>query len=154
MNGQWPIDMTSSRAILPPRRRVASAVLALLWAAAPARARDASSERRWYEAAVAMREQALSWGDQPYGAVLVRDGQIVAYGPSRVVKNRNPDAHAEREAIREALAKLGPDGAKGSILVSTSRPCWACEQAAARAGVSRLIFGAELEDAGAPRKGL
>jgi tRNA(adenine34) deaminase len=115
---------------------------------------ERAPERQWYEAAVAMRELAVSWGDQPYGAVLVGGGRIIGLGPSRVVRNRNPDAHAEREAIRDALDKHGKDAVRGAVLVSTSRPCWACEQAAARAGVARMVFGAALEDAGAPRAGL
>lgn len=107
--------------------------------------------RRWYEAAEAMRRLAVSWGDQPYGAVLVTPSGLVAEGPSRVVRNADPSAHAEREAIREAQRLLGVDNLAGSVLYSTSRPCALCEAAAARAGVSRMYFGPEMVDAGAPR---
>lgn len=105
----------------------------------------------WAAAARRMLELALSWGDQPYGAVLVLDGQLVGEGPSRVVKNKDPSAHAEREAIRDAQARLGRSRIEGSVLYSTSRPCRACEDAAADAGVSRMIHGDALHDAGAPR---
>ena len=98
-----------------------------------------------------MRRLALSWGDQPYGAVLVAANGAVAEGPSRVVRNSDPGAHAEREAIREAQRILGTRNLAGSVLYSTSRPCRLCEQAAAEARVSRMFFGPELEDAGAPR---
>lgn len=98
-----------------------------------------------------MRQLALSWGDQPYGAVLVTSAGLVAEGPSRVVKNADPDAHAEREAIREAQRRLGTEALPGSVLYSTSRPCRLCEQAAARAQVARMYFGPELQDAGPPR---
>jgi tRNA(adenine34) deaminase len=98
-----------------------------------------------------MRRLALSWGDQPYGAVLVTADGIVAEGPSRVVKNSDPNAHAEREAIREAQRRLGTQELAGSVLYSTSRPCRLCEQAAARAKVSRMFFGPQLLDARAPR---
>jgi tRNA(Arg) A34 adenosine deaminase TadA len=107
--------------------------------------------RRWHEAAEAMKRLALSWGDQPYGAVLVLDGKLAGEGPSRVVRNRDPDAHAEREAIRDAQRRLGRLDLSGAVLYSTSRPCSRCEAAAARAGVARMIHGPSLEDAGAPR---
>jgi tRNA(adenine34) deaminase len=107
-------------------------------------------EVRWYEAAAEMKRLAQSWGDQPYGAVLVLDGTLVGQGPSRVVKNQNPNAHAEREAIRDAQEKLGRLQLRGSVLYSTSRPCSLCEAAAAQAGVTRMYFGSSLTDAGAP----
>ena len=52
-----------------------------------------------------MLRQAVAAGDQAYGAVIVKDGQIVGFGPSRVVVNGDPTAHAEMEAIRDAAAR-------------------------------------------------
>jgi len=98
-----------------------------------------------------MKALALSWGDQPYGAVLVVDGRVVGEGPSRVVKNADPTAHAEREAIRDAQRRLGRAHLAGAVLVSTSRPCAACEAAAAGAGVARMVWGDALDEA-APRR--
>ncbi len=111
----------------------------------------ATPDALWYEAAAAMRRLAQSWGDQAYGAVLVLDGKLVGEGPSRVVLNKDADAHAEREAIRDAQKRLGIVQLSGAVLYSTSRPCGLCEAAAARAGVSRMVFGPDLSDAGAPR---
>jgi tRNA(Arg) A34 adenosine deaminase TadA len=105
---------------------------------------------RWYQAALDMKRLAESWGDQPYGAVLVKDGALLGEGPSRVVRNRDPSAHAEREALRDAQRRLGAERLSGSVLYSTSRPCSLCEAAAARAGVRRMYFGPGLADAGAP----
>lgn len=112
----------------------------------------AKPERRWFEAAASMKRLAESWGDQPYGAVLVADGAIVGEGPSRVVKRGDPTAHAEREAIRDAQRRLGRMNLAGSVLYSTSRPCRQCEIAAAEAHVERMIYGHELNDAGQPRR--
>jgi tRNA(Arg) A34 adenosine deaminase TadA len=117
-----------------------------------ASAQPAPAGRRWYEAALAMRRQAQSTGDQPYGAVLVLDGRIVGEGPSRVVLRGDRTAHAEREAIRDAQRRLGQQDLAGALLYSTSRPCGACEAAAAAAGVERMVFGEGLEDAGRPRE--
>ena len=107
-------------------------------------------ERRWYEAAAAMERLARSWGDQPYGAVLVAANAVVGEGPSRVVQLGDPTAHAEREAIRDAQRRLGRLSLAGSVLYSTSRPCRLCESAAADAQVARMVYGAELNDAGSP----
>jgi tRNA(Arg) A34 adenosine deaminase TadA len=122
-----------------------------LQAGAPAAA--SHPDRRWYEAAAQQKRLAESWGDQPYGAVLVLEGAIVGEGPSRVVKHNDADAHAEREAIRDARRRLGRERLEGSVLYSTSRPCSLCEAAAAQAGVRRMYFGSALADAGVPRAG-
>lgn len=108
-------------------------------------------DRRWYDAAASMKRLAESWGDQPYGAVLIADAAIIGEGPSRVVKLGDPTAHAEREAIRDAQKRLGRKSLAGSVLYSTSRPCRQCEIAAAEAQVSRMIYGEALNDAGRPK---
>ena len=108
-------------------------------------------ERRWSDAAESMKRLAESWGDQPYGAVLVLDGKLVGEGPSRVVKLGDDSAHAEREAIKDAQRRLKRNVLSGSVLYSTSRPCRVCEAAAAEAGVARMYYGNTLNDAGSPR---
>lgn len=151
--------MSTHRAFeLPPnsRRTAVLGAVSFLVAGAGAKASTQSDaarpELRWYEAAVHMKRLAESWGDQPYGAVLVLDGVVIGEGPSRVIKNNDVTAHAEREAIRDARRKLGPKGLVGAVLYSTSRPCSLCEAAAAEAAVSRMYFGPLLTDAGTPRK--
>lgn len=137
------------------RRAALVHAVGLLVASAAAKARaqplTGQPERRWYEAAAEMQRLAQGWGDQSYGAVLVLDGVIIGAGPSRVVKNNDGTAHAEREALRDATRKLGRAHFPGAVLYSTSRPCSLCEAAAAEAQVSRMYFGASLTDAGVPR---
>ena len=111
------------------------------------------SAKQWIKAAEEMKQQAFSWGDQPFGVVLVKGNRIIGYGLSRLVKNSDLDAHAEREAIKDALARQSPEVVMGSVLYSTSRPCNLCEAAAARAGVARMYFGAEAKDVGKPKAG-
>jgi tRNA(Arg) A34 adenosine deaminase TadA len=116
------------------------------------RARAAPAERREFiDAAFRMRDEAVRAGDQGYGAVVVKDHRIIGFGPSRVVLKNDFTAHAEREAIREAQARLGRD-LSGCILYSSSRPCSNCEAAAADANVSRMIHGRDAIDAGRPRR--
>jgi tRNA(Arg) A34 adenosine deaminase TadA len=112
--------------------------------------RVGQDDRRWIEAAFAMKRLAESWGDQPYGAVLVIDGALAGEGPSRVVQRGDLDAHAEREAIKDAQKRLGRTDLTGAVLYSTSRPCNRCEQAAAEARVAWMIYGADMRDAGPP----
>ena len=138
------------------RRTVLAGMAALLltWRTTGTASENSSGkepDRRWYEAAAAMKRLAESWGDQPYGAVLVLDGALIGEGPSRVVKNQDTAAHAEREAIRDAQRRLGRSDLSGSVLYATSRPCGLCETIAAEAGVSRMYFGPSLTDAGTPR---
>ena len=132
---------------------VGYAILTLISGESLATEQSSSSEpdHRWYEAAVSMKHLAESWGDQPYGAVLVLSGVLVGEGPSRVVKNQDSNAHAERVAIKDAQRRLGRSSLSGSVLYSTSRPCAVCEAAAAQAGISRMYFGQSLTDAGKPR---
>lgn len=103
--------------------------------------------------AVAMRRRAEASGDQPYGAVLVRGDRIVGEAASAVIGRHDPTAHAEMEAIRDAARRLGTRDLAGSVLFSTSRPCAMCEAAAYWAGVSSMIHGEGLADAGTPRLG-
>jgi tRNA(adenine34) deaminase len=130
---------------------------AMLLAAAaglpPLRVKAAPAEHQpFIEAAFRMRDEAVRAGDQAYGAVLVINGRILGFGPSRVVLLKDPTAHAEREAMREAQARLGRADLSGAVLYSSSRPCAACEAAAAEANVTRMIYGRDPIDAGRPRK--
>ena len=101
--------------------------------------------------AEAMRDEAQRSGDQPYGAVLLRGSEIVGAAPSRVVTATDPTAHAEMEALRDAARRLRSRDLSGCVLVSTSRPCRMCEAAAGWAGISRMVHGVALTDAGPPR---
>ena len=122
------------------------------WAWAPLRVQAAEvSLQEAMRRAEAMRSEAQRAGDQAYGAVVLRDGVIVASAPSRVVTNNDPTAHAEMEAIREAARHLGSRDLSGSVLVSTSHPCRMCESAAGWAGISRMVYGPALTNAGPPR---
>ena len=101
--------------------------------------------------ALAMRRLAESRGDQPYGAAVVLDDVVISERPSAVVAANDATAHAEMEAIRDALRRLAGRSLAGAVLYSSSRPCAMCEAAAARAGVARMIHGERLADAGPPQ---
>ena len=107
--------------------------------------------RRFMGRAFAMRQAALDAGDQPYGAIIVKDGRIVAESPSLVIARRDPTAHAETEAIRDAAHALASRDLSGAVMYSSSRPCPMCMAAAYWAGLSRLYWGEAIADLGAPR---
>jgi tRNA(adenine34) deaminase len=140
---------TSRRAMIAV---LAGAIAYMRGGRSPAAAASEERRRGFIDAAFAMRREAEHKGDQPYGAVVVRDDAIVGWGPSRVVSRNDATAHAEREAIRDAQARLRTRDLSGCQMYSTSRPCPLCERAAAEAGIGRMFYGEGGADAGAPRR--
>ena len=130
------------------RAVLAIAAMALLTLRAKATPRE---HQEFIKAAFRMKDEAVRAGDQPFGAVVVKDRRIIGFGPSRVILRKDWAAHAEREAMREAQARLGSSDLSGCLLYSTSRPCPNCEAAAAAAGIARMFHGGDATDAGAPR---
>jgi tRNA(Arg) A34 adenosine deaminase TadA len=133
-------------------RRFAVLGMGAVLAGAATRAKAAASAEHqpFVDAAFKMKDEAIRAGDQPYGAVVVKDGRIIGFGPSRVVTRKDWTAHAEREAIREAQARLGTPELAGCVMYSSSRPCAVCERAAADANIARMLFGPDATDAGPP----
>ncbi|MDH3660331.1 MAG: nucleoside deaminase [Alphaproteobacteria bacterium] len=109
-----------------------------------------TAEQRLIAMAFEMRSRATAEGDQPYGAVVVKGGEIVAATPSRVVTRSDPTAHAEMEALRDAARQLSSRDLRGCLLYSSSRPCPMCEAAAYWAGIERFYHGQTIVDGGAP----
>lgn len=97
-----------------------------------------------------MLHRAVADGDQPFGAVVVKDGKIVGWGPSRVVTDTDPTAHAETVAVRDAARRLGTRDLSGCVMYSTSHPCPMCEAGAYWANIDRFVYG-DGADGGRPR---
>lgn len=116
----------------------------------PAQPAEATPQA-FMDRAFAMKSAAQEAGDQGYGAVVVRDGRIIAEAPSRVVTAGDPSAHAEMEAIRAAARATGSRNLSGAVLYSSSRPCPMCEGAASFANISEMLHGEALASAGRPR---
>ena len=129
---------------------------AMVLAALPARAAGdrrlgALGPQAFMQRAFELREIALQRGDQPYGAVIVREGRIVGEGSSAVITTPDPTAHAEMQAIRDAARRLKTGDLSGSEMYGTSRACPMCEAGAYWAGVSRLWHGESLAGGEPPR---
>lgn len=85
----------------------------------------------------------------PFGAVIVKGGQIIAEGWNRVVAAHDPSAHAEIMAIRAACEKLGSHELSGCTIYSSCEPCPMCLAAIYWARLDRVAFAATREDAAA-----
>ena len=86
-------------------------------------------------------------GGGPFGAVIVRDGQVVGSGHNRVVATNDPTAHAEVVAIRDACANLKTFTLAGCEIYSSSEPCPMCLGAIHWAHLDRIYFAASRADA-------
>lgn len=91
---------------------------------------------------LALSEAALAKGDVPVGAVVVKDGQVLARAHNRREALSDPFAHAEMLAMREAARELSARRLTGCALYVTLEPCPMCAGALIMAGVERLVFGA------------
>ena len=94
------------------------------------------------DAALDQARAAADAGEVPVGAVIVRDGQIIAQARNRMRELTDPTAHAEMLAIRAASQALGSERLIGCDLWVTLEPCPACAGAIAAARIARLYFGA------------
>lgn len=94
-------------------------------------------------------QAAASRGEVPVGAVIVRDGVVLARAGNRTREFNDVTAHAEILAIREAAAALGSERLTGADLYVTLEPCTMCAAAISFARLRRLYFGAEDEKGGA-----
>jgi tRNA(Arg) A34 adenosine deaminase TadA len=92
-------------------------------------------------------ENVRSGRGGPFGAVIVKDGQIVAEGVNRVTLTKDPTAHAEVVAIREACAKLGAFLLDGYEIYTSCEPCPMCLGAIYWAHLGRIYFGNCAADA-------
>ena len=83
----------------------------------------------------------------PFGAVVVKNGRIVGEGNNRVLATRDPSAHGEIVAIREACRRLRTHDLSGCILYTSAECCGMCYSAAFWARIGRIYFGATHTDA-------
>lgn len=109
----------------------------------------ADNDAAWMQLALEQARLALTVGEVPVGAVVIKDGQLVGSGFNRNLADRDPTAHAEIVALRKAAACLGNHRLPGCTLVCTIEPCAMCAGAMIHARISRLVYGAADPKAGA-----
>jgi tRNA(adenine34) deaminase len=99
--------------------------------------------------ALEQAQHAWSLGEVPVGAVVVRDGEVIATGFNQPIGRHDPTAHAEIVALRAAADKLGNYRLPGCELYVTLEPCVMCSGAMMHARLARVVFGAPDPKTGA-----
>lgn len=115
----------------------------------PERSDFTEDDRRFMQRAIELSIENIDSGGGPFGAVIVRDGRVVASGTNRVVPNNDPTAHAEVVAIRNACRELQTFDLAGCTVYSSCEPCPMCLSALYWAGVERICYANTKSDAAA-----
>lgn len=97
--------------------------------------------------AIALAVENVKSGGGPFGAVIVKDGKVVATGVNRVTSDNDPTAHAEVNAIRKACMLLGTFDLSGCVLYTSCEPCPMCLGAIYWAHLDKIYYGASQRDA-------
>jgi tRNA(Arg) A34 adenosine deaminase TadA len=97
--------------------------------------------------AIEEARRGMADGQSPFGAVIVRDGRVVAAGHNNVNGDMDATAHGEITAIRAACRKLGTVDLSGCTIYSTTEPCPMCFAAIHWARIGRIVYGCTIPDA-------
>ena len=106
-----------------------------------------SDHERFMAEAVAIAEANVAEGGSPYGAVIVRDGAVVARAANTVHRTKDATDHAEMVALREASRTLGRKDLSDCVMYASGRPCPMCHAAMRLAGFRRGYFAFSAEEA-------
>ena len=101
----------------------------------------------WLARALDLAVANVAAGGGPFGAVIVRDGALLATGQNRVTRDNDPTAHAEVLAIRAACAGLEDFSLVGCVLYTSCEPCPLCVAACLWARLDRVVYAADRHDA-------
>lgn len=103
---------------------------------------------KYIEVALDEAKEGISKGHGgPFGAVIVKDGEIIAQGHNHVVANNDPTCHGEIDAIRKACTKLGTFDLSGCELYTTGYPCPMCLSAIIWANIKKVYYSCNPQDA-------
>ncbi len=105
------------------------------------------NDTRFMRMAIEKCREGIAEGQTPFGACIVRNGQVISCAHNNVWTNTDPTAHAEICAIREACEKLDTVKLEGCTIYSTTEPCPMCFAAIHWAKISRIVFGTRIKDA-------
>ncbi|MCR4811969.1 MAG: nucleoside deaminase [Bacteroidales bacterium] len=97
--------------------------------------------------AIRLSEENVLNGGGPFGAVIAKEGEVIATGVNRVTANNDPTAHAEVSAIREACRKVKNFKLDGCVVYSSCEPCPMCLSALYWAGISKIYYANTKDDA-------
>ena len=100
-----------------------------------------TDDERFMREALARADEAEASGEAPVGALVVAGGQVIGAGANAPIASRDPTAHAEIIALREACRRLDAYRLTGAMLYVTMEPCAMCAGALVHARIKRLVFG-------------
>lgn len=105
-------------------------------------------DAQYLDRAVALARHRMEQGEGgPFGAVIVREGKVLAEGWNRVISTNDPTAHAEVDAIRRACEEVGHFSLEGAVIYASCEPCPMCLAACYWARLSRIVYAATRQDA-------
>jgi tRNA(Arg) A34 adenosine deaminase TadA len=109
--------------------------------------KDKDWHKYWMERAIQLSIENVDRGGGPFGAVIVKDNQLIAEGYNQVTKLNDPTMHAEVMAIREACKKLNSFDLSGCVIYTSCEPCPMCLGAVYWARISEMYFANTKQDA-------
>lgn len=104
-------------------------------------------DKKYMREAIRLANESVKTGGGPFGAVIVKDGEIIAGRSNSVTIDNDPTAHAEVNTIREACRKLGTFDLSGCVVYTSCEPCPMCLGALYWAHIDRIYYGNTREDA-------
>jgi tRNA(Arg) A34 adenosine deaminase TadA len=108
-----------------------------------------TTPQRFLREAIELAHVNVEKGGRPFGAVVVRNGEVIAAGVNEILRTNDPTSHAELNAIRAASQKLGSADLRGCAVFASGHPCPMCMAAMRVAGVSEVTYAYSNDD-GAP----
>ena len=108
-----------------------------------------NDEERFLQQAIELARANIAQGGRPFGAVVVRGGEVLATGVNEILATHDPTAHAEMSALRAASRRLGSPDLSGCSVYASGHPCPMCMAAMRLAGVGRVAYAYSNEE-GAP----
>lgn len=104
-------------------------------------------DREFMREAIRLANESVAKGGGPFGAVIVKDGKIVAGSSNSVTLDNDPTAHAEVNTIRKACRAMGSFNLEGCVIYTSCEPCPMCLGAIYWAGINRIYYGNTRQDA-------
>ncbi|AMG68433.1 TPA: nucleoside deaminase [Providencia stuartii] len=104
-------------------------------------------DKQFLQQAISLAKENVKAGGRPFGAVIVRDGAVVATGVNQMLELNDPTAHAELMALRQAGETLKRTRLEDCVVYASGQPCPMCLAAMRMAGISRIVYAYSNQDA-------
>lgn len=105
-----------------------------------------TNAQHYLREAIRLAQENMHKGGRPFGAVIVKDGEVVATGVNEILTTNDPTSHAELNAIRAASSKLGSPSLAGCAVYASGHPCPMCMAAMRLAGVTDVAYAYSNDD--------